>query len=909
MTAIGASSRAYSGARGVPVSEIPMIRKRFFLAVLFILLLAFVAGALAQDSSPAQTKPKDQPPAAAPAESPDGVPYGGYNVHMSLELGGHIVNGHGSPETYDTFVNLHSGPRILEQSLEMHSTTGGIGQLFDTLYMNSFGYGGDPLGATRVRVSKRKFYEFTGMFRRDQNFWDYNLFANPYNPPPPPASFGGAYPLMPAPFNVYTSPPYTNLAGNWNPNPFVDQSLHKMELVRRLTDLGVTLAPQSVVSLRLGYSANTMEGPSFTTYHEGVDARFFQPWQMHTNTLRLGADYKGLTRTRISFDQIIDWYDQNTAALNTDLNFQTNFRGVTTPLNPGVNWDWGVFPMPPPPAPPRAWQSGAPCNNPITNTATTLPTITPTCNGYVSYVRTEPFRGMFPTSQLNIRSNYFKNVDFNLRGGYSSVSLRVPNFSEVAAGLVSRTAEQAFSFTGPVHNSRVNANLEGGVTVHLADNIRLSDTFFWNAWRSPGAWNSAESIIYANPSSMATVPNIYDPATCTPTTLAACPVHVAGNGADLSFTDYLTFHKLDTKMNLIELQFDASRRFGFRAGYRYRHRDYVDTVSTLTTEVFFPGPTLALASRGDCAAGTVNPATGVCTVTLPPSIEDPDSGDTHIPVAENSFVAGAWARPTDALRFEFDAEYTSADAPFNRLAPRTSQEYRIRANYKPQSWFQFGASADLIKMNNNTAGEVGHDEHSRTFGFNATFVNKEWLTLDFAYDYNDFASNTNTCFLWYEGAVSATPTPTAVVDNTFCGGPAGSFNYWRDNSYYLNRTHSGNFDLILKPVKRVTAMLGYTLTSSAANTNGTTLPLPVFGDSSSSTATQATQGLNPWAPVGQLGMNYHMPNAMLMVDVARHVALKAGWNYYDYNEKFPAGFTAPRDFAANVTTLSLRYSF
>ena len=49
----------------------------------------------------------------------------------------------GSGDMYDTLVNLQTGPRILDQTLSMQSVDH-QGLLFDNLYLNSLGWGGDP---------------------------------------------------------------------------------------------------------------------------------------------------------------------------------------------------------------------------------------------------------------------------------------------------------------------------------------------------------------------------------------------------------------------------------------------------------------------------------------------------------------------------------------------------------------------------------------------------------------------------------------------------------------------------------------------------------------------------------------------------------------------------------------------
>ena len=56
------------------------------------------------------------------------------------------------------------------------------GLLFDNLSFSNFGYGGDPNDVSRLHIDKNKWYDFQLLFRRDKNFWDYNLFANPLNP-------------------------------------------------------------------------------------------------------------------------------------------------------------------------------------------------------------------------------------------------------------------------------------------------------------------------------------------------------------------------------------------------------------------------------------------------------------------------------------------------------------------------------------------------------------------------------------------------------------------------------------------------------------------------------------------------------------------------------------------------------
>jgi len=85
-----------------------------------------------------------QSPSTQPVASPTPeVTYGGYLVHQSIEAGYRFSDRTGSRSMFNTLVNLHQGPRILEQSLSMQSEDH-QGMLFDDLFVNSVGWGGEP---------------------------------------------------------------------------------------------------------------------------------------------------------------------------------------------------------------------------------------------------------------------------------------------------------------------------------------------------------------------------------------------------------------------------------------------------------------------------------------------------------------------------------------------------------------------------------------------------------------------------------------------------------------------------------------------------------------------------------------------------------------------------------------------
>ena len=112
------------------------------------------------------------------------------------------------------------------------------------------------------------------------------------------------------------------------------------------------------------------------------------------------------------------------------------------------------------------------------------------------------------------------------------------------------------------------------------------------------------------------------------------------------------------------------------------------------------------------------------------------------------------------------------------------------------------------------------------------------------------------------------------------------------NSYYTDHTNFGMATIRFKPEKRVTANLGYSITSVEGS-------IPQF---------------NILQPLGTSQYKYQQPVANLSVDLGHRLAFNMGWNYYQYNEGSIVegsfvGPTAPRYFHANSVTESLRYAF
>jgi hypothetical protein len=206
-------------------------------------------------------------------------------------------------------------------------------------------------------------------------------------------------------------------------------------------------------------------------------------------------------------------------------------------------------------------------------------------------------------------------------------------------------------------------------------------------------------------------------------------------------------------------------------------------------------------------------------------------------------------------------------------------QYRFRGSYQPNRWISLAASANVYEARNGIQ-QISYNSHNRNFGFSATALRNERFGVELAYNYNNSASDAFICFQDTASTIPGNPGNCAA--DTGGGAP---FELYHG---YNNQNHFGTATLLLKPLKRLTTNLGYSIVSS--NGNATII--------------------NPLQPYGSLRSNFHRPLAELEYELAKDWSVIGKWNYYEYREKTAFfGPTYPRDFHANATTLALRYAF
>jgi hypothetical protein len=649
-------------------------------------------------------------PTTATTQDNEGQTLGGYVTKQSAEFGGRISGFTGNQGTWDTFVNLGTGPRLLEYTLDMHSPTH-VGTLFDDLSVSSFGYGGDPNDLSRLRISKGSLYSFGASFRRDQNIFDYDLLANPLNP----ATSTPAVPILNSP--------------------------HEFLLTRRMTDVNLELLPVSPVRFKLGWSRVVNEGDTYSSTHQGTEGLVFQPTLNTSDTYTLGVSFHFIPRTSINYDQFYTYFKGDTSGKLATQQQQALFGIPGFSLVGGLPVSLGI---------PFNTAAGQPCATPVIGTLANQ-----ACNGFFSYSRFGNNRNSYPTEQLSLQSNFFKHVDFSARFSYTDAEADTPSLGELFSGLITRTRQANFSTTGAAVAKRITANGDLGVTIRITEKLRLIDNFRYNNFRIPGDWTQTTSSLFA--ANLLTTPNPFSLATCPPPfTATTCPQHSSSSGPDIANDFENQFLRQEEKINTTELEYDFTRRVSAYAGFRYERRDITDNIQDNQLQTYFAGPTLAMSNRGNCAGQPV--VNGVCTVFVSnvfPLISD------FTDINGYSALVGFSARPTNRLRFSFDTEQFYADKTFTRISPRHLQVYKGRVSYKPYQWMTFAGSVNIRENRNDTA-DIGNLQHNRSYALNVIISPSEsnW-GLDLSYDYNDVFSQTNICFV-------ATPTPAGALS---CGAP------------------------------------------------------------------------------------------------------------------------------------------
>jgi hypothetical protein len=787
-----------------------------------------------------------------------GIDQGNYNIKQSVEFGYRFTDVVGNHQTYDTFVNLQQGPRLLDFSTDMNSLDH-HGTLFDHFFFSNFGYGGDPNVVTQLRINKNKWYAFNGMFRKDQNHWDYLLLSNPLNPPT-------LFPNTPPNFNPLVNAP-SNVVGT----SVIGTSPQALYTARNMQNYGLTILPDSKIRFRLGYDQNTMYGPGFSTTHEGTDQYLTQDYSVHNRNYRLGVDLRFLPRTTISYDQVWSYYKNDLGSTDTNLQFSPG--AGFPPVDLGVPWNG----------------TSQPCSNAFAPGGI----VNPTCNAFSSYLLHWRTRLNSPTEKITAQSSYFKNVDFAGSFSYTGGDLTVNDYQQNFTGLTPKANLSNFAETGPISGRHVATFADLGVTWHITADLSLVDSVRFSNWKEPAQFAATDCSFFSP--SLIVNPNVFSPTATLPGTCAApangvpnaIPAHTTSSGGDIALNLDSNFLKQQDLSNTIQIRIQINPKGGAYFGYEYRARVISDNFFNSFGGIYFPNN----AARGNCTlvdtglplsqgnlpAGCTLNADGSINYSFPGTFAPPTERDIN----ENHSVFGLWVRPSQKFRLNVDGDIMSANATFTRLSPLNSQKVRFQANYKPSEKLNFNGIVSLWYGQNNVPG-VNNLMHNNSYGIAAEFLPNQKISLDLGYTYDDISTSLLVCFT-ASGSLPGLPA---------CPNVSGLV---QQNSPYSSKVNTGFLDFSWNPMSRLTLHGGASMTGVSGSqlnlTPGNPIPTNVDGSLNSSW----------YQPYG--GFDYH---------IANHWTGKAFWSYYSYHEDPTAAYQdifAPRNFHGNLVTLSVRYAF
>ena len=598
-----------------------------------VLLCLFLGSGLWAQSTGQLSTPGVPDASSAP---PEGKDIGGFHVTQSIEFGGRISEVSGSQEMYDTLVNQQSGARILEQSLSMQSLT--HHDLFDTLTLNSFGFGGDPEQAMRLRVSKYGWYNFSGSYQHMQNYFDYNLLANPLNPAAGASPF---IPILNSPHSFYNR-----------------QNLYNYDLV---------ILPMHRISFRVDYNRNRISGPSFSSVHQGTDSLNSENWDTTLNGYRFGADFRVNKKTTLSYTQLLQYYDGGQTSVLDPFNSWPLSNGATVSF--GLPW----------------FNSGSPCSAPQKNGIAN-----PVCNGFFNYSLYQHVNTFIPTEQVNLKSSSLKWLDFSSQYQYSHASSKTP-LREIFSGLTTRSNTLGYDTGGSQSSSRWNsASADVSATIHFSDQLRLVETFRFRNFSVAGTFLDQETAFF-NAATLGAGSLLNPVATFPPTVLT----HSSSSAADLTNEVNTSMLGQRTYQNDFQIQYDLSRNFGVRTGFVWSN--YVIQPGNLyqaaVADVYFPNTP----NRGNCVGLPLNPD-GSCTF----SGEITPWGSPTTEINRYSAVFGAWYRNQRGLHANINAQIGGADNWVYRIDPTTFFNVTGNVSYTPRPWLMLGGNVIFQQSQNNS---------------------------------------------------------------------------------------------------------------------------------------------------------------------------------------------------------------
>ncbi len=814
----------------------------------------------------------------------------GYTVHEAIDMGGRMVNTTGSGAMYGTLVDLESGPRVQGENFELRALPGKKGGLVDYLKAFSSGFGGDPENVAKLDFNKGKWYDFSGMFRRDRQHFDYDLLGNPNIPSGQSIAINGS-----------------TARYAW---PQVQQSPFLFNTVRRMTDTNLTILPLSKVTFRAGYSQNIFQGPSLTPGgYFGVISNdiLTQEYQRNsTDDFTGSVEWKPVPQTSLTYEQQVMHYkgDSYFTLDPTYLNVQ-EADGKRVALL--ANYD-SLTPY-----------AASSCNAGYTSilrapqTSGGLPIIDPACAVISSYTRTQPTRALYPTEIFRLQSSSIKNVTLNGNVRYTSANMNMPNYYEGFQGL--SKAVRSSVYTGSATAKRQTIAVDYGMIWQVAKNFSLAEQVNYSNVHQPGSAVLTSETTQSVPTGTAATITYTGP--LTQATSTAAPEGMPGvNNALFGF-----FGQKFVTNNLTG-SWNVSPRTTLSLTWRYSAQTaHYNSAKYANDDEYEEEPVDI----------TIHENGGILNAAFRPASNWTINGTLELLYHDNALTPVA---PRQTQHYKV------------RTAFRPKPWATISGSYNDMERHNNTNNTGAASM----YGPLDHADHSRYAGVGAVLAPNEHYGLEFNYAYSDVYTSTNTCYTGIQTAGFAAAAPAngascydpAANGGTVAGGGTGvdgntplrgggAYEFGPVKDFMDAPTQFGTVALTFSPVDRFHSSVGYTISS----VNGSRW----FNDA---------RDVN-----GSLVSTYQSPFVNVAYTVHKGFIWNGAYNYYGYGEggrsgaqycsatnptlssgapnaplnpitvvacsSLPntamngatpvSGFTAPRNFHANNVTLGFHYEF
>jgi hypothetical protein len=238
-----------------------------------------------------------QTPSPSPLSEPTTI--GGFEITSSVEIGVRGLDVNGDHDKYRSDLNYRAGFRVFDSSFLMENKSAGP-RPFDSLLVQTSGWGSDPQGSFRLNMDRTSIYKFDSNVRRVRYF--NNL---------------------------------KNHVVNFS-QPISTGSQHRANTLHHFGDFDLTLFPERSVRYRIGYSFNETEGPGTNTIRfSGDEYQINSTIKAHSDDFRLGVE-----GTVLGFNLGVNYgrrnFRDNTRFFNDSFNPGNNPASTTSFLNRGL---------------------------------------------------------------------------------------------------------------------------------------------------------------------------------------------------------------------------------------------------------------------------------------------------------------------------------------------------------------------------------------------------------------------------------------------------------------------------------------------------------------------------------------------------------------------------------------------